>query len=215
MNYDSIIFDLDGTLWDSTQTSADVWNRILKKFPEITEKVTADRLKQLFGRPLDEIGVLLFQSVSQERAIEVIRVCSSEQNSYIAQQGGILYPNLEETLKHLSAKYKLCIVSNCEDGYIESFFAAHGLEKYFVDYECPGRTRKYKADNIRLVMERNHLQHPVYVGDTLGDSDAAKEVGVPFIHAAYGFGEGVNYVAQISGLDELGSVLTEDKTGEK
>ena len=38
-------------------------------------------------------------------------------------------------------------------------------------------------------MERNHLKDVVYVGDTLGDSRACTEAGIPFIFAAYGFGE--------------------------
>ncbi len=37
-------------------------------------------------------------------------------------------------------------------------------------------------------MERNSLDRAVYVGDTQGDLDASDSAGVPFIHAAYGFG---------------------------
>lgn len=203
MNYDAMIFDLDGTLWDSTETSATVWKEILNRYPDVTDTVTADKLRALFGRPLRDIGIALFQSVSKERAVEVIEECCREQRSYIAKLGGILYPHLEETLQKLAKKYKLIIVSNCEDGYIESFFEAHGLGKYFCDYECPGRTGKLKADNIRLVVERNQLKNPVYIGDTLGDATAAKEAGVPFIFAEYGFGQVEEYVDVIHSFEEL------------
>lgn len=207
MNYDSIIFDLDGTLWDSTQTSALIIQDILKKYPDIKETVTADQLKQLFGRPLNEIGMELFQSVSKERAVEAISEYCKLQGSYMEKLGGILYPELEETLKELSKKYKLLIVSNCEDGYIESFFAAHGLSKYFCDYECPGRTKKLKADNIRIVMERNGLKNSVYVGDTHWDAKAAKESGIPFIFAEYGFGNVEEYDDIIHSFSELKKYL--------
>lgn len=207
MTYDSIIFDLDGTLWDSTDTSARIWNEICKDYPEVTEVVTADKLKSLFGKPLRDIGIALFQSVSEERAVEIINDCCRRQGEFIAKEGGILYPQLEETLQELSKKYKLMIVSNCEDGYIESFFAAHGLQKYFTDYECPGRTGKLKADNIRIISERNGLKNPVYVGDTLGDATAAKEAGVPFIFAGYGFGEVKEYIARIESIHELCEIL--------
>ena len=40
-----------------------------------------------------------------------------------------------------------------------------------------------------MIAERNHLKHPVYVGDTIGDYNACQEAGVPFVFAAYGFGE--------------------------
>ena len=54
-----------------------------------------------------------------------------------------------------------------------------------------------KAENIRLVVARNGLQHPVYVGDTKGDEEAAHAAGVPFVHAAYGFGRAVQPEAVI------------------
>lgn len=203
MKIDSIIFDLDGTLWDSTYVSAKIWTMISGKYPEVTDTITADKLKSLFGRPLNEIGIALFQSVSKEKAIEIIDDCCKSQGEIIAKEGGILYEGLEEVLAELSKKVKLFIVSNCEDGYIESFFCAHGLEKYFVDYECPGRTGKLKADNIRYIIERNHLEHPIYVGDTLGDATAAKEAGVPFVFASYGFGEVSEYDQKITKLKDL------------
>ena len=60
---------------------------------------------------------------------------------------------------------------------------------------------KNKDENIRLIIERNNLKSPVYVGDTQGDFDACKKAGVPFIWAAYGFGKDV--VADAGKIDEF------------
>lgn len=38
------------------------------------------------------------------------------------------------------------------------FFKAHKLDKYFIDYECPGRTGLPKGENIKLIVERNNLK---------------------------------------------------------
>ena len=46
-----------------------------------------------------------------------------------------------------------------------------------------------KAQNIRLICDRNGLKAPVYVGDTVWDAEACEAAGVPFIYASYGFGE--------------------------
>ena len=46
-----------------------------------------------------------------------------------------------------------------------------------------------KAENISLISEKYHLQSPVYVGDTMGDYQACRKAGVPFIFASYGFGD--------------------------
>ena len=202
---DSIIFDMDGTLWDSTPKVAVAFNRVLKdKYPEITDVVTEERLKSLFGQPLDEIGIKLFQSVEEEKALKVITECCEYENEYLAEHGAKLYEGLEESLEVLSKKYKLLIVSNCQEGYVQCFFKANPhLEKYFIDFEYPGRSGKLKADNIKMVVERNGLKHPIYVGDTQGDANASKEAGVPFIFARYGFGEVGKYEDVIDSLQEL------------
>ncbi|HKL99374.1 MAG TPA: HAD family hydrolase [Mobilitalea sp.] len=203
--HDSIIFDLDGTLWDSTQGVTTAYNIVLKeKYPEVTDTVTAEKLKGLFGLLLDEIGIRLFQSVSREKALQVIKDCCDYENEYLAITGGTLYDGLEDTLKELHQKYKLFIVSNCQAGYIETFFKANpSLEQYFSDYECPGRTGKHKADNIKLVVERNQLNNPIYVGDTQGDANAAKAAGVPFVYARYGFGDVKEYDMVVDSFGEL------------
>ena len=202
---DSIIFDLDGTLWDSTKEVADAFNKVLKeKHPEVTEEVTVESLQKYFGRPLDDIAVKLYKSVSSEHAIEVMRECCLYECEYLAKHGARLYEGLEEMLIKLSGRYKLLIVSNCQEGYIQCFFRAYPhLEKYFIDYEYPHQSCKFKAENIRIVVSRNHLKAPIYVGDTKGDADAAKEAGVPFVFARYGFGEVTEYYDVIDSPKEL------------
>lgn len=71
-------------------------------------------------------------------------------------------------MDRLSDTYDLFIVSNCQDGYIESFYEYHKLERYFKDYENPGRTGLSKGENIKLVIDRNNLDAPVYVGIRTG-----------------------------------------------
>lgn len=207
--YDSVIFDLDGTLWDSTPEVADAFNIVLKeKHPEVTDEVNADILKSLFGLPLDEIGVKLFKSVSEDHAKEVIKECCEYENEYLAKTGARLFEGLEETLKELHKQFKLFIVSNCQAGYIECFLGVNpSLKPYFIDFECPGNSGKLKADNIKLIVERNNLQNPVYVGDTQGDANACKTAGVPFIYARYGFGDVKEYDMAVDSLSELVPLL--------
>ncbi|MDD3174188.1 MAG: HAD family hydrolase [Herbinix sp.] len=206
---DSIIFDLDGTLWNSTSEVAVAFNMVLKdRHPEIKDEVTAEKLQGLFGLPLDVIAINLFKSVSKEHAISVMNECCEYECEYLGQHGASLYEGLEETLKKLSKQYKLLIVSNCQEGYIQCFFRANpNLEKYFIDYEYPGRSGKLKADNIRLVIGRNNLSNPIYVGDTQGDADAAKEAQIPFVFARYGFGDVKEYHDVIDSLQELKNKL--------
>lgn len=203
--YDGIIFDLDGTIWDSTKEVAEAFNEMLKnKYPEVTDEVTAQKLRGLFGQLLDDIAVKLFRSVLKEKAIEIMAECCEYECEYLVKHKVKPFSGIEQTIEALSKRYKLFIVSNCQEGYIQCFFAANPhLEKYFTDYEYPGRSGKAKADNIRLVTERNRLVNPIYIGDTAGDAKAAREAGIPFIYARYGFGAVKEYDHAIDSPLEL------------
>ena len=96
------------------------------------------------------------------------------------------------------------IVSNSQAGYIEAFLKNTGLGEYFVDHVCFGDTEIPKGENIRLIMERNGLHSPVYVGDTKLDQEACQQAGIPFIHAAYGFGQVTNAEKIQQPMDLLG-----------
>jgi phosphoglycolate phosphatase len=200
---DSIIFDLDGTLWDATDGAAVVWQTEAAKYSEVKDVITADRLKALYGRPLEEIAVKLLPGAKTETALVIMRESVIKQCPYLEKDGGILYPGLISTLKELKKSYRLFIVSNCEEGYIQCFLNAHKLWDIFEDFEYPGRTGKLKAENIRLVIERNNLQSPVYLGDTEGDCAAAKKAEIPFIYARYGFGDVKDYNKAIDSFAEL------------
>ncbi len=184
-----IIFDLDGTLWDSSEQVVTSWNMALAKRPETDLQITVADMKGYMGKTLEAIAELMMPEIELKLRLEIMKDCCDTEQKYLETHSGKLFPELEETLKKLSEKYKLFIVSNCQDGYIQTFFICNPqLKKYFSDFECPGRTGKGKGENIRLVFERNNLDKAIYVGDTQGDCDASDFAGVPFVHAAYGFG---------------------------
>lgn len=189
MRPDSIIFDVDGTLWDSTPIAAAAWNSTISEHSGVPVTVTSERLKQLFGKPMNTIADILFPFLEEEVRHSLIDVCGERENALLtASTEDLLYPGVARTIRVLSEKYKLLIVSNCQAGYIEVFMEKAGLTSCITDFECPGNTGVGKAENIALVMERNQLKAPVYVGDTEGDRQAAAQAGIPFCFASYGFG---------------------------
>ena len=200
---DSLIFDLDGTLWDSRDEIIECWKLVLSKHPDIHKDVTKEELNSNLGRPLVEIARRMFPDQPEELRQKLMSDCADQENIYLAVHGALLFPGLEETLARLQEKIPLFVVSNCQDGYIQSFYSGNKTEKYFKDFECIGRTGLSKGENIRLVMERNGLRAPAYVGDTQGDADASRFAGVPFIYARYGFGEVDGYDMVIDEFEEL------------
>ena len=189
MKYDGILFDLDGTLWNATDAITVSWAEALKDAPDVEQLPTKEQLESVMGMTAEELMATLFPTLTKERHLELFERCCQVENVYLREHGGTLYPEMEETLSRLSEKLPLFIVSNCNAEYIPCFLDAHKLHSYFRDWECIGRTGKPKGDNIQLVVQRNGFEHPVYIGDTSMDQDAAGKAGVPFIHAAYGFGQ--------------------------
>jgi len=188
MIYDSILFDLDGTLWDSTTGVQKSWAAVAAQHPASPPIPTEADIQGIMGLTPDDVTAKLFPDLPLGQRREIFQDCVATENEYLAMHGGSLYPELTPTLKILSQKIPLFIVSNCGVGYIESFLEAHQLHGYFKDWESAGATGLSKGENIRLVTTRNHLKQPVYVGDTQSDYDAAQKAQIPFIFAAYGFG---------------------------
>lgn len=203
-----IIFDMDGTLWDSAEQVAESWNAVLKqKYKDINVRITAEDMYRVMGKTMDVLGRIIFPDVEDERREKLLLDCYQYENKYLSEHGGKLYPDLEEVWQQLSEDYDLYIVSNCQKGYIEAFLEYFGFGKYIKDTECYGNNEKSKGENIRLVVERNQIKDAVYVGDIQGDYDASKEAGVKFIHAAYGFGTIDDEVPYINSLKELPEVV--------
>lgn len=205
MQCDGILFDLDGTLWDATASLVQIWQSALSGEPDIPAPPTKAQLQSVMGMTAPQLMAALFPHLSPQRGAQLFQKVSQVENDYILQHGGVLYPELVPTLTALSSKHPLFIVSNCGPDYIPCFLQAHQLGRFFTDWECIGRSGKEKWENIRLVARRNGLSRPIYVGDTEMDRQAAEKAGVPFIHAAYGFGrlQGVQAIASPGELLEL------------
>ncbi|PBB06574.1 MULTISPECIES: HAD family hydrolase [Salimicrobium] len=204
---DSIIFDLDGTLWDPISTVKDAWNETIQAHRPEEKELSRKDMESIMGLQTEGVVEKLFPHLDQDEGEKIIHNCFEAEIGVIKKQGGELYEGVERTLQHLYNNYPLFIVSNCQDGYIEAFLQAHQLEKYFKDFENPGRTGLSKGENIQLVMKRNDLNSPIYVGDTSGDKEAAQNAGLPFYYASYGFGEVDRAEQTIETFTDLQSLL--------
>lgn len=201
---DGIILDVDGTLWDSTPIVARAWTKAVREMGCEDLNITADMLKKLFGRTMTVIADLLLPDLKPQKRYEIMDLCCEYEHEALEKDScRICYPKVTETIQQLSEKVNVFIVSNCQSGYIELFLEKTGLGPYVMDMECFGNTGRTKGENIRLLMERNDLQSPVYVGDTQGDCDAAREAGIPFVFAAYGFGDTDSKEMEITQFSDL------------
>lgn len=204
-----LIFDMDGTLWDSAKNVATSWTETITKKGYNRPEITKEDIMSVMGKTMNVIADILFADLPEEERYQLLDECGKNENAYLVKHGGNLYPELEETLKKLKEKYHLYIVSNCQAGYIEAFLDFYGFGKYFEDIECYGNNLKQKGFNIKLLAERNNLSDAYYIGDTQGDYDATMEAGLKFIHAKYGFGTINAEVPELNSFKELPQLLKE------
>ena len=205
---DGIIFDVDGTLWDSTDVVKDAWNRAFIDSGYDDPKITAKRLKGLFGLPMEDIIKDIFPNGTDEEIEKLTPVIYANEDSYLDEHGGKLYPGIIETIEKLSETIPVFIVSNCQEGYIELFMRKTGCEDRIKAHLCYGDTGLFKAENIRKIVKDHGLAAPVYVGDTIMDKEACDEAGCTFIFARYGFGEAPDARYVIDSPEELIELVT-------
>ncbi len=206
MNIDGIIFDLDGTLWDSCRVVSESWSQTLRRISDTSKGPSPEDIRGIMGMTADQIASSLFSHYG-DRAFDICKQCIRGENEYIALHSGDLYPGVKEILPDLSLRYPLFIVSNCLEGYIECFLESSGLSAFFTDHLCEGDTGLKKAGNITLIAQRNRICHPIYIGDTSQDEASAREAACPFVFASYGFGNAVHPDAVIHSFPELLEIL--------
>ena len=204
MKYESLIFDIDGTLWDSRALVAEGYNIQLcaEGLPHLC--VNAEQLKSLFGKVMTEIADVILESIPQPERYALMERCMDTENKYLYEnECKIGYPNVKDTVAELAKHYRLFIVSNSQCGYPELCMEKLGLTPYIQGHLCFGDTGTSKGKTIRTLMERHNIENCAYIGDTQGDYEATVEADVPFIWATYGFGTPDGYAAKIDAFADL------------
>ncbi len=204
MKVESLIFDIDGTLWDSRELVAEGYNIQLEKEGLQHLFVNAQQLRPLFGKVLEEIADVLLASIDPKERYALMERCMKTENDHLFRNPcDIGYPGVKETVEALSKKHRLFIVSNSQCGYPELCMEKLGLTPFIEGYLCFGHTGTSKGKTIRTLMEKHGISSAVYIGDTQGDLEACREAGIPFIFAAYGLGEADSWDARIEKITDL------------
>ena len=180
------IFDIDGTLWNACSATAKGLNQALDKL-KIPTQFTAQQIEEQCGHPSLHGLELLIPNV--KLTPEILNALNHGEEELIKKEGGKFYEGAIEGIKELSKSYKIFLVSNCQDWYLEFFIEYSGLKQYLSGFNCHGMSGSPKSEMFREIITKHDLKSAVYIGDTQGDYSAAQEARIDFIHAAYGFGK--------------------------
>ena len=189
--YDTVIFDLDGTLMDTLEDLADAVNEILSRngYPVRTIR----EVRRIVGNGLRQTLTLCLPEGTKQ---EVVDRLLPEFASYYQENCQIKtkpYDGIEDTLRGLSARgFKLAIVSNKRDEAVKKL-----NREYFAEYvrvaigenESAGIRKKPAPDTVYQALRElgSSREQAVYVGDSEVDRMTAENAGLPCVSVDWGF----------------------------
>lgn len=204
----AIIFDLDGTLWNTIDATYETANLVAQKYH--CKAISKETIFHNYGNNKYESAKTYFPDIDQNEAIKILEECDKLNNINLTKIGGYIYPNLNQILFELSTIYDLFIVSNTDTKkYIETFLVTSKTEKYFKDYVAASEIALSKGEAINKIIQDYDIENAIYVGDTLKDYEAAKIANIPFIQCLYGFGDDLNLQYSIKDITELPNKVNE------
>lgn len=199
---DSLIFDMDGTLWDAVDTYAESWNLIFQKL-DIQRTIKRDELLHVIGMDGKKLTRVMLPEFNEEKGMEIYNAVNQVRREILPTSGGIMYKGVTEGLEQLAGKYKLFVLSNCAVGIIPLFLAWAGINEVITDSMAYGTNQMPKNHNMHLLMNKHNLQNPVYIGDTNGDAEQTRLAGIPFVFVSYGFGNTDDYDHKFDDFESL------------
>lgn len=121
-SYDSIIFDLDGTLCNVSVALAKGWTATFQKHRLINHTISANTVKDFLEMPFKKFISKILPDRSISNDSEILKALVENEKRFVEAEGGYIYNGVANGIVVLAANYKLFIVSNCQDWYLDSFW---------------------------------------------------------------------------------------------
>lgn len=211
----SIIFDMDGTLFQTEMILEESLNQTLIELDRLEINYIAnpvDKYKELMGVPLDEVWKNLLLQSSEENVTNANQIFQKALITCIKSDKGMLYDYVEEALEHIVARnYDIFIASNGDVDYLNAIYEKYQFKKYIKNvYSINEIETSSKTDLVQHVIKEENTNPKFIVGDRLSDFMAGKENHIEVIGCKFYFSKDeelmeADYV--VNSLKELKSII--------
>jgi len=184
-----IIFDLDGTLVDTSKDITNALNYAIKPYG-LKDLIIEDTIKMVGEGITRLIEKILGNEKSQWRD-EVIKRFLDYYSEHLVDYSSV-YPHVRETLEMLNG-YKKAVISNKRENLSTRLLDKLSLLKYFALVVGSDTTTERKPSAIPVIHVFTRLgidpDESVIVGDSNYDIEAGKKAGIKTVAVTYGYRE--------------------------
>ena len=200
-----IIFDLDGTLWNTLDATYEGANLICANLK--IDQVSKEKIVNGMGLSFSDIAKYYMPKLDKKVREQIMEQIIAKTREIILKKGANVYKGVNEIIINLSKKYKLGIVTNNNDEYVKAFLKVTSLENYFNCYIGAASYNLTKGDAIKKLLDANNITKGIYVGDTKKDMLETEKANATFIHAKYGFDQSFVAKYSINDIKELPKLI--------
>lgn len=206
-----IIFDLDGTLWETINATYEAANIIVDKHKDL-KSISKETIIKGMGLGTEENEKNYMPYIDIEQGVEYMKEISEKTSEIINKDNVTIYDGVIETIKSLSRNYKLGIITNNRNEYAKTFIKIANLAEYFTDYMGAASYNITKSEAIRRMVKKYNEKQNYYVGDIKKDQEATYEAGIKFIHAKYGFEPNIKSDLYIYNIKDIIDLLKKENS---
>ena len=206
----NIIFDLDGTLWQTSDSYIYAYHKLCE-FYNVSNRVPDEMILSCLGVKLDVFLPKLFPNVEDQREL-AFRAMGYSIEYLLNNPVGCCYDGVAQMLEILSKKYSIYIVSNCLDAYVETFMkisdTTHCISGFYTIQSGQ------KQEHIKKIAASGGKT--LFVGDSNDDRCSVEDhFGVLFCYAGYGYKECSSYAYKIDAPIQLLDVVEQIEEKER